>query len=190
MKGHVALVREQGVNFAVVAVKRSLLQGTTSQKDQVVRAFSIEFGVPAVLMAQDSRGVPTYYGRPDLVRWLANILPEQLPWREFRPCRIAWLSESSMRWRARQLAGEGAPRGSAPEQMPGGVARCSIVRGRDSVRPMTWGRVAAIVSVIVGVLAGISYLISISKDWGRIERFAEWIYPFHSSSLWYSPSCS
>jgi hypothetical protein len=82
-KGHVALVREQGVNFAVVTVKPSVLNRPKSSKDELVATFSLEFGAPAVLMAQDSRGVPTYYGRRDLVAWLSNILPEQLPWREF-----------------------------------------------------------------------------------------------------------
>jgi hypothetical protein len=82
VKGHVALVREQGVDFAVVVVKRHVVN-SPSERDEAVSAFSIEFGVPSVLMAQDSRGVPTYYGRPDLVRFLQNILPEQLPWREF-----------------------------------------------------------------------------------------------------------
>lgn len=82
-KGQVALVREQGVNFAVVIVKPSVLHGPKSSKDDLVATFSLEFGAPAVLMAQDSRGVPTYYGRHDLVNWLKNVFPEQLPWREF-----------------------------------------------------------------------------------------------------------
>ena len=82
MKGQVALVREQGVEFAVVVVKRHVLN-SPSQRDEAVQAFSIEFGRPAVLMAQDSRGVPTYHGRRDIVRFLQNVLPEQLPWREF-----------------------------------------------------------------------------------------------------------
>jgi hypothetical protein len=34
-------------------------------------------------MVQDSRGIPIYYGRPDLVGLLAERCPEQLPWREF-----------------------------------------------------------------------------------------------------------
>lgn len=83
MKGKVALVREQGVDFAVVLVKPSLLRSPKSQKDEAVRTWTIEFGCPAVLMAQDSHGVPTYYGRPDLVRFLSNLFPEQLPWRDF-----------------------------------------------------------------------------------------------------------
>lgn len=82
MKGHVALVREQGVEFAVVIVKRHVLDNH-SQRDGAVASFSREFSRPAVLMAQDSRGTPTYYGRPDIVRFLRNISPERLPWREF-----------------------------------------------------------------------------------------------------------
>jgi hypothetical protein len=30
--------------------------------------------IPVVAMEQDSRGVPTYFGRPDLVRFLASVL--------------------------------------------------------------------------------------------------------------------
>jgi hypothetical protein len=83
VKGQVALVKEQGVSFAVVVVKPGVLHGSKSRKDETVAAFSGEFGVPAVLMAQDSRGRATYYGRPDLVRFLSRIYPEQLPWRDF-----------------------------------------------------------------------------------------------------------
>lgn len=84
MKGNVALIKEQGVNFAVVVVKRSVMHGPTSEKDELRTTFSYEFGgVPVVLMSQDGRGIPTYYGRPDLVRWLKNQYVELLPWREF-----------------------------------------------------------------------------------------------------------
>lgn len=83
MKGHAALVREQGVDFAVVAVKSQVLAKPNRAKDDLVRAYSLEFGVPAVLMAQDARGRATYYGRRDLVNFLSHLLVEQLPWREF-----------------------------------------------------------------------------------------------------------
>lgn len=59
MKGQVALVKEQGVRFAVVVVKQSTLQGPKHSKDESVAAFSTHFGIPAVLMAQDSRGRAT-----------------------------------------------------------------------------------------------------------------------------------
>ena len=83
MKGHVALVCEQGVRFAVVAVSPTLMSGLRRERDGAVQAFSAQFGAPAVLMVQDSRGTPIYYGRPDLVGLLAERCPEQLPWREF-----------------------------------------------------------------------------------------------------------
>ena len=40
-------------------------------------------GIPLVLMAQNSRGVPTYFGRPDLVNFLTKIHVSQIPWREY-----------------------------------------------------------------------------------------------------------
>jgi hypothetical protein len=84
-KGLVALVKEQNVNFAVVNIKRSVMTGPKSTKDELVTTFSREFGVPAVLLAQDARGQMEFYGRRDLSQWLANnvIDPSQLPWREF-----------------------------------------------------------------------------------------------------------
>lgn len=83
MKGHVALVREHGVRFAVVVVRPSVMSGLKRERDEAVRAFSAEFGVPAVLMVQNSRGIPTYYGRPDLLGLLSTICVDQLPWQEF-----------------------------------------------------------------------------------------------------------
>lgn len=45
-----------------------------------------------VLMAQDERAVPTFYGPIDLVRILARMPFEAIPWRRyrFRPQRAAW----------------------------------------------------------------------------------------------------
>jgi hypothetical protein len=76
-----ALVKEQGVTFAVVAVKLSAL--TPSQTRASLRADCQRLwpGVPIVLMAQDSRGVPTYHGRHDIVRYLSRIPLAALPWK-------------------------------------------------------------------------------------------------------------
>jgi hypothetical protein len=82
MKVHVATVSEQGVEFAVVVVRPSVMSGLKRERDEAVRAFSDELGVPAVLMIQNSRGTPTYYGREDLVCLLARRCAEELPWRE------------------------------------------------------------------------------------------------------------
>jgi len=78
-----ALVREQGVEFAVVAVR----SGTTSNPSaaaSAIAAYGTAFGIPlVVLMEQDSRGVPTFYGRRDIVRFLANTDFRRLPWARY-----------------------------------------------------------------------------------------------------------
>ena len=82
MRFQAALTKEQGVTFAVVVVKRHVLNPGT--RDDAKASFQPVFpGVPIVLMAQDGRGVPEYYGRPDIVRFLAKVPFEALPWREW-----------------------------------------------------------------------------------------------------------
>ena len=82
MKVHMAFVCEQGARFAVVLVRPSVMSGLKREREDAVRAYSDELGVPAVLMIQNSRGTPTYYGRADLVACLAGVCVEQLHWRE------------------------------------------------------------------------------------------------------------
>lgn len=78
-----ALVREQGVTFAVVVVKNHVVSSDSSRRD-AMNAFGTHFpGVPIVLMAQDGRGRPTYWGRPDIVRFLARVPVNALPWNRF-----------------------------------------------------------------------------------------------------------
>lgn len=77
-----ALVKEQGVTFAVVAVKPHVL--TSQRRDRIASAYADHWnGVPVVLMAQDSRGKPKYYGRHDIVEFLASVPFEALPWRKW-----------------------------------------------------------------------------------------------------------
>ena len=78
-----ALIREQGVTFAIVIVKRHIIDSTT-EANNAIRSFSPIFGgVPLVLMAQDSRGVPSYYGRRDIVNYLANVPISAIPWKQY-----------------------------------------------------------------------------------------------------------
>jgi len=78
-----AVVREQGVTFAVVVVKKQVLNSRT-EADHIAKAFRPAFsGLPVVLMAQDSRGWPTYYGRPDIAKFLSRVPIETIPWREY-----------------------------------------------------------------------------------------------------------
>jgi len=78
-----ALVREQGVTFGIVVVKNHVLN-SSGEAGRAIAAFRPVFpGVPLVLMAQDSRGVPTYYGRSDIVQFLASISPSRIPWKQY-----------------------------------------------------------------------------------------------------------
>lgn len=78
-----ALVKEQEVSFAVVVVKKHIIQNSISAKETAV-AFQPYFpGVPIILMAQDSRGIPTYYGRKDIVNFLSHIHPSRIPWKRY-----------------------------------------------------------------------------------------------------------
>lgn len=78
-----ALVKEQGVTFGIVVVKPTVLHSDSEAQDMRLfgtRAFGL---IPIVLMAQDARGVPTYSGRRDIVRFLASIPLAAIPWREY-----------------------------------------------------------------------------------------------------------
>ena len=78
-----AVVKEQGVTFAVVIVKRTIINNRF-EADNAIRNFQPLFpGTPIVLMAQNHRGKPTYYGRQDLSRFLARVPLQAIPWRKY-----------------------------------------------------------------------------------------------------------
>lgn len=78
-----ALVREQGVTFAVVIVKGHVVNSDSSRREAIT-AFGANFpGVPIVLMTQDARGRPTYWGRRDIVQFIAKVPVSALPWKRF-----------------------------------------------------------------------------------------------------------
>lgn len=83
MKFQGAVIKEQGVTFAVVIVKKSVLNSST-ETAQTIQSFQPLFrGMPVVLMAQDSNGIPTYYGRRDISEFMANIPLSAIPWKEY-----------------------------------------------------------------------------------------------------------
>lgn len=77
-----ALIKEQGVTFAIVVVKPHVL--TSSDKESIRQSFSKYFGyVPTILMAQNAKGIPTYDGRKDIVKFLAHVHPSRIPWKHY-----------------------------------------------------------------------------------------------------------
>jgi hypothetical protein len=79
-----AVIREQGQTFAVVVVNSSVGNGGQTACQQAVQSFEPLFpGIPIALMWQDSRGTPTYYGRTDIAKFLANLDIAQIPWKRY-----------------------------------------------------------------------------------------------------------
>lgn len=78
-----AVVREQGVTFAVVVVKPQVVENR-SEAANAIRAFQPHFpGLPVVLMGQDAWGRATYFGRSDIANFLANVPVGAIPWRRY-----------------------------------------------------------------------------------------------------------
>jgi hypothetical protein len=73
----VALVREQGVNFAVICVRDGAIDSSL-ERDRLVKWWTVQLQQPVVLLgAQQHR----LWGRRDIVDFLSNIDPARLPWR-------------------------------------------------------------------------------------------------------------
>lgn len=77
-----AIITEQGVTFSIVVVKPRILRNS-SECDNMRRSLQRVFPSPIILMAQDSHGIPTYQGRTDIVKFLANIHISQIPWKRY-----------------------------------------------------------------------------------------------------------
>ena len=78
-----AFLREQGVEFGVVIVKETVLHDGSRASAMIQEFRSLFSNSPVVLMAQDPRGTPTYYGRKDIVEFLARVPLRAIPWREY-----------------------------------------------------------------------------------------------------------
>jgi hypothetical protein len=78
-----AVVREQGVSFAVVAVKKHVVDDRRRATEAIGSFQPVFPGLPVVLVAQDARGRPTYHGRQDIARFLARVPLSAIPWREY-----------------------------------------------------------------------------------------------------------
>ncbi|MBD77340.1 MAG: hypothetical protein CL840_00200 [Crocinitomicaceae bacterium] len=78
-----AVVKEQGVTFAIVVVKPTVLNSSTT-RENTRNSFSTVFpGMPVILMAQNGRGRSNYHGRTDIVNFLANVDSRRIPWKTY-----------------------------------------------------------------------------------------------------------
>jgi hypothetical protein len=78
-----SVICEQGVTFAIVIVKKHVVD-STFEANKAIDAFAPAFEyMPIVLMAQDSRGVPTWFGRRDIVNFMKNVPLSAIPWKEY-----------------------------------------------------------------------------------------------------------
>lgn len=78
-----SVIREQGVTFGIVVVKPHVLQSENEKSQMQVLGRQVFGSMPIVLMAQNAHGVPTYYGRPDIVRFLSRTAMYRIPWKEY-----------------------------------------------------------------------------------------------------------
>ncbi|MCF6441059.1 hypothetical protein L1077_16605 [Pseudoalteromonas luteoviolacea] len=83
MKFDGAVVKEQGVTFAIIVVKQSIINSTSRSEEAILSFMNYFPGMPVTLMAQDTKGVPQYRGRRDIVDFLASIHPSRIPWKTY-----------------------------------------------------------------------------------------------------------
>ena len=83
MKIQGAAISIEGVNLAIALVGMELVNNP-GEADMAIDSMQPSFGgVPVVLMAQKEDGTPVYYGDEELVRSLAFIPVEEMPWKEY-----------------------------------------------------------------------------------------------------------
>lgn len=83
MKVQGAAISREGNNFVVVGAQMDLIKNS-GEADMAIERLQTSFGgVPVVLMAQNDKGSPTYYGDNEIVRLLAGIPLEEMPWKEY-----------------------------------------------------------------------------------------------------------
>ena len=78
-----AVVKEQGVRFAIVVVKDDIIQDISKSQEAITAYRHVFPGMPIILLGRDSQGKSTYCGPEDIVNFLAEVDPERIPWRRY-----------------------------------------------------------------------------------------------------------
>jgi hypothetical protein len=81
-----AIIREQGVTFGIIVVKKHVLSSDSSARaarDNFQSSLAEFSDIPLILAVQDSRGRFEYWGRPDIVDFLSSISASRIPWKTY-----------------------------------------------------------------------------------------------------------
>ncbi|MGY3232565.1 hypothetical protein ACVWWJ_004049 [Luteibacter sp. HA06] len=82
MKMQGAVIKEQGITFAIALVKPSSVR-TTSEAQSTRQTFQPIFPGLELVLACQEQGTFKYSGRRDIVNFLASVNPNRIPWREY-----------------------------------------------------------------------------------------------------------
>jgi ABC-type transport system involved in cytochrome c biogenesis permease subunit len=78
-----SVIEEQGITFGVIIVKPHILHNANERARMQGFGRRVFGLIPIILMAQDAKGVPTYWGRKDIANFLSRVSPGRIPWREY-----------------------------------------------------------------------------------------------------------
>ncbi|OWR32396.1 hypothetical protein CDO73_01965 [Saccharibacillus sp. O23] len=78
-----AVIKRQGGDFAVVAVKLHVLGYSGTCEETAAKYASFFPDLPIVLMSQDADGTPKYCGDSDCVAYLAELGAASIPWQTY-----------------------------------------------------------------------------------------------------------
>ncbi len=78
-----ALIQERGHAFAVVIVQAHVIDDRAASEQVLQSSRPLFPDLPVVLMALDLRGRPTYFGRRDIVNFLASVPVRAIPWKDY-----------------------------------------------------------------------------------------------------------
>lgn len=78
-----AVIKEQGVTFAVVVVKKHIIDNPITARNAQASFGRMFPGMPVVLMAQNHAGRPTYWGRADIAKFLSRTPMSSIPWKRY-----------------------------------------------------------------------------------------------------------
>ena len=78
-----AVIKGQGITFAIIVVKASATFTTSGAQDLILAYQRFFPGTPIILMSQDGRGTPTFVGRKDVVQFLSNVSISRIPWKRY-----------------------------------------------------------------------------------------------------------